>query len=383
MRIVFAGGGTGGHLYPGLAIARELVRLDPAVEPFFVGALRGVERDVLPASEFPHLLLDLHPLYRPAIWNNWKTIRGAITSWRKIGRMVAEERPALVVGTGGYASSLMLAYSVVHRIPMVQQAGDVHPGITARTFARWSRELYLAFPEAASVFGFGAKERHRLIDAGAPIAPPPKPLPDRAAARAQFGFPATGGRVLLVYGGSQGSLVINKAVAEWVQKGIPDDLYIIWATGRSTYAQFKHLDSARVRVRDYLSPIAEAYAATDLALARAGAMTTAELFAWGIPAVLVPLPTAAADHQARNARALEAAGAAIHLPQSTLTAEELAKTVTGVLASPTRMQDLAAKALLRARPNAAREIAERIHALVSARRTRDVIPSASEGSASR
>ena len=360
MRIVFAGGGTGGHLYPGLAIARELVRLDPRVKPFFVGAQRGIERDVLPASEFPHLLLDLHPLYRPAFWHNWKTVRGAITSWRRIGRLVREERPALVVGTGGYAAALMMAYAVVHRIPLVQQAGDSHPGITARMFAPWSREIYLAFPEAGRVFDFDMKDRHRLIDAGAPIVPPPATAPDRAAARERWGFPRTGGRVLLIYGGSQGSLVINRAVAEWVGRGIPDDLYIIWATGRATYEQFKHLDSPRVRVKDYLSPIADAYAATDLALARAGAMTTAELFAWRIPGILVPLPTAAADHQSLNAKALEAAGAAIHLPQSTLTANELAKTVTGVLASPTRMKDLAEKSALRARPHAAREIAQRI-----------------------
>lgn len=365
MRVVFAGGGTGGHLYPGLAIARELVRLDPTVEPFFVGALRGVEREVLPKTEFPHLLLDLHPLYRPAVWHNWKTIRGAVSSWRRIGRMVREDRPALVVGTGGYAAALMLAYAVVHRIPIVQQAGDSHPGITARGFARWSREIYLAFPEAARVFGLG--DRGRLIDAGAPIAVPPSPPPDRAAARSRWGFPATAGHVVLIYGGSQGSLVINRAVAEWVQRGIGDGLHLIWATGRSTYDQFKHLEGPQVRVKDYLSPIDDAYAASDLAIARAGAMTTAELFAWRIPGILIPLPTAAADHQTLNARALEAAGAAIHLPQSTLTAGELAKTVTGVLASPTRMRDLAAKAALRARPNAAREIAERIHRHLSIR----------------
>jgi UDP-N-acetylglucosamine--N-acetylmuramyl-(pentapeptide) pyrophosphoryl-undecaprenol N-acetylglucosamine transferase len=370
VRIVFAGGGTGGHLYPGLAIARELVRLDPKVEPFFVGALRGVEREVLPTTGFPHLLLDLHPIYRPAVWKNWRTLIGAITSWRKIGRMVGEERPRLVVGTGGYAAGLMLAYAVVHRIPIVQQAGDSHPGITARGFAPWSREIYLAFPEAADVFDFDMKDRHRLIDAGAPITPPPDPLPDRGAARAKWGFPATGGRVLLVYGGSQGSLGINQAVAGWVKNGIPEDLHIIWATGRSTFDQFKHLDGPRVRVKDYLSPIADAYAATDLALARAGAMTTAELFAWKIPAVLVPLPTAAADHQTRNARALEAGGAAIHLPQSALTPEELAKTVTGVLASPSRMADLAAKSAVRARPHAARDIAQRILALLSSRAPR-------------
>jgi UDP-N-acetylglucosamine--N-acetylmuramyl-(pentapeptide) pyrophosphoryl-undecaprenol N-acetylglucosamine transferase len=362
VRVVFAGGGTGGHLYPGLSIARELVRLDPRVEPFFVGALRGIERDVLPKSEFPHLLLDLHPLYRPAIWNNWRTLRGAVTSWRRLGRMVADDRPVLVVGTGGYAAGVMLAYAVVHHIPIVQQAGDSHPGITARAFSRWSREIYLAFPEAGRVFS--VHDRKSLIDSGAPIAPPPDPLPDGGDARERWGFPRTGGRVLLIYGGSQGSLVINRAVADWVRRGLPDDLYLIWGTGRATYAEFRDLESPRVRVRDYLSPIADAYAAADLALARAGAMTTAELFAWEIPGILVPLPTAAADHQTLNARALEAAGAAIHLPQSELNADELAKIVTGVLASPTRMKQLAARAALRARPDAARDIAGRIHRLL-------------------
>jgi UDP-N-acetylglucosamine--N-acetylmuramyl-(pentapeptide) pyrophosphoryl-undecaprenol N-acetylglucosamine transferase len=362
VRVVFAGGGTGGHLYPGLAIARELVRRDPAVKPFFVGALRGVEREVLPKAEFPHLLLDLHPLYRPAVWHNWRTARGAIASWRQISNMVADERPALVVGTGGYAAGLMLAYGVVHRIPIVQQAGDSHPGITARGFSRWSREIYLAFPEAAGILrahGPGA-----LIDTGAPIEPPPVPRPDRETARAGWGFPNTGGHVLLIYGGSQGSLAINSAVAEWIERGIPSDLYVIWAAGRNTYEQFKPLEGPNVRVRNYLSPIGDAYAASDLALARAGAMTTAELFAWGIPAILVPLPTAAADHQTANARALEAAGAAIHLPQANLSADRLARTITGLLASPRQMEDLAEKASRRARPRAASVIAERILALL-------------------
>jgi UDP-N-acetylglucosamine--N-acetylmuramyl-(pentapeptide) pyrophosphoryl-undecaprenol N-acetylglucosamine transferase len=145
---------------------------------------------------------------------------------------------------------------------------------------------------------------------------------------------------------------------------LPKDLYLIWATGRGTYEQFKHLESDRVRVRDYLSPIADAYAATDLALARAGAMTTAELFAWGIPGILVPLPTAAADHQTENARSLERAGAAVHLPQAGLTVEKLATTVAGIIASPERMKSLADGASRRARPHAASNIADRILALL-------------------
>lgn len=364
-RIVFAGGGTGGHLYPGIAIARALARARPDIEPFFVGARRGVERDVLPKTEFPHVLLDLHPLYRPTVWNNWKTVRGAVSAWREIGRLVKADRPALVVGTGGYAAGMMLAYSVVHRIPIVQQAGDSLPGLTARGFSRWSREIYLNFPEAARVLH--SHHDGSLIDTGAPIEPPPDPRPDRAAARAAWGFPRQGGNVLLVYGGSQGSLAMNRVVAEWIRAGLPNDLYVIWGTGRGTYEQFKHLDSDRVRVRDYLAPIADAYAATDLALARAGAMTTAELFAWGIPGVLVPLPTAAADHQTTNAVTLEQAGAAIHIPQAQLDVERLRSTITRLLATPAEMQRLAQGAAARARPRAAEEIARRILALVDAR----------------
>lgn len=359
--ILFAGGGTGGHLYPGLAIARTLVRLDPAVKPVFVGALRGIEKTVLPGTEFEHLLLDLHPLYRTRPWDNWRTVRGALGAWRRLGALVQRERPAAVVGTGGYAAGVALAYAAVHGIPIVQQAGDSYPGLTARGFRRWTREYYLAFPEAGRVIG-GDAARH--VDTGAPIEPPPRPRPDRAAARRAWAFPEAAGHVLLIYGGSQGSRAMNLVVAEWVRRGLPDGLHLIWMTGKASFAEFMSLDGGRVKVREYLSPIADAYAAADLALVRAGAMTTAELFAWEIPAVLVPLPTSAADHQSVNARTLAAAGAAIHLPQAELTPERLDATLRGLLDDPGAMARLVAGARARARPDAAKTIARRILALV-------------------
>ena len=135
-------------------------------------------------------------------------------------------------------------------------------------------------------------------------------------------------------------------------------------TGKASYEEFKSLDGGNVRVREYLSPIADAYAATDIAIARAGAMTTAELFAWGIPAIVVPLPTAAADHQSVNARVLEAAGAAINLPQAELTADRLSATVQGLLDDHAAMARLSAGAVARARPNAAETIARRILAML-------------------
>ena len=361
-RIIFAGGGTGGHLYPGLAIARALVRARPSIEPFFVGAFRGIERDVLPKTEFPHLLLDLHPLYRRAVWNNARTLASAAGAWRRIAALVGQERPAVVVGTGGYAAGLMLAYSVLHDIPVVQQAGDSVPGLTARVFSRWSREIYLNFPEAAQ--RLRAHHPGSLIDTGAPVEPPVTPRPDKLAARATWNFPPHGGRVLLIYGGSQGSLAINRVVAEWIERGLPENLYVIWGTGRATYEQFAAYENPKVRVRDYLSPIADAYAASDLAIARAGAMTTAELFAWGIPAVLIPLPTAAADHQTTNAVTLERVGAAVHVPQAQLTVERLDATIRRLLENPLDLERLSRGAAARARPHAADEIARRILGVV-------------------
>lgn len=357
MRIVFAGGGTGGHLYPGLAIARAVQRLRPDIQPYFIGARRGVERDVLPGTGFPHVLLDLHPLYRRQVWNNWRTVAGLVTAWRGIGRVVREERPALIVGTGGYAAGAALAYGIVHGIPIVEQTGDSLPSLTARMFSRWSREVYLSFPESAK--HLKVRSREALVDTGAPIEPPPEPRPSREAALRQWRFPQDA-VVVLVYGGSQGSLAINCAVRDWIRGGLPPRVHVIWGTGTKTYEEFAGMESDRVRVRAYLSPIAESYAAANLAIARAGTMTLAELFAWRIPAVLIPLPTAAADHQTLNAVTLEQAGAAINLPQSRLTAATLSGIIADLLAKPEKLETLARTAASRARPRAADEIARRI-----------------------
>jgi len=362
-RVFFAGGGTGGHLYPGLAIARALKQLRPDVEPFFIGARRGIEREILPTTEFPHVLLDLHPLYRSQFWNNWKTARGAVGAWRQLGQIAKEREPAAVIGTGGYASGLALAYAVAHRIPYALQEQNSYPGLTMRFFSRCAREVYLGYPEAARYLK--KAKPTSLIDTGNPIEPPPSPRPSRDAARRSWGLPAAGGRVLLVFGGSQGARAINAAVADWLRSGTrPRDLYVIWATGRGTYDEFASLATDGVVVRPYIAPMRDAYAAADLAVARAGAMSTAELCAWGVSALLVPLPTAAADHQSVNARTLAAAGAAIYIPQRDFTGSRLDATLRELLTDPGELDRLARGATARARPNAARDIAGRIAAML-------------------
>lgn len=364
MRIFFAGGGTGGHLYPGLAIARALKAIRPHVDIVFIGATRGVERDVLPASGFPYLLLDLHPLYRAKPWLNFRTMRGFATAWRAIDRLVREGAPALVVGTGGYASGATLSYAISHRIPITIQEQNSYPGLTTRLASRFAREIYLGYEEAGR---FLRPPRDAWVGTtGNPIQPPPELHPDRGSARRKWGFPETEGKVLLVFGGSQGSRAMNAAMRDWITRGLPEQLYVIWGTGRTGYEEVRLLESSRVKIVQYLSPIADAYAASDLALTRAGALTSAELNAWGIPSVLIPLPTAAADHQTANARALVAAGAAVMLPQSDLSVDRLEKEVGDLIGQPERLAALAARAKELGKPDAAKVIAERILRLIAA-----------------
>jgi UDP-N-acetylglucosamine--N-acetylmuramyl-(pentapeptide) pyrophosphoryl-undecaprenol N-acetylglucosamine transferase len=368
MRIIFAGGGTGGHLYPGLAIARALVKADPRVEPFFIGALRGIERDVLPQAGFAFELLDLHPLYRSRPWENWKTIRGAMTAWRRISGEVQSEPPACVVGTGGYASGLALAYALAHDIPYVLQEQNTHPGITAKFFSRFAAQVHLGFPEARRYLRVSKKTE--IFDSGNPIEPPPADAFQKGPAGAKWGFPASGGAVLLVYGGSQGSQAVNDVVAKWIDQGLPDGLFVIWATGKANYEKLARYEGDRVKVRAYIAPMTDAYRAADFALSRAGAMATAELCAWGIPAIVVPLPTAAADHQTQNAKALAAAGAAEMIRQSELNTQKLSDAVGSMLRDPDKLARMKAKALERARPTAAADIAAHILRLVAREQTR-------------
>jgi UDP-N-acetylglucosamine--N-acetylmuramyl-(pentapeptide) pyrophosphoryl-undecaprenol N-acetylglucosamine transferase len=357
VRVVFAGGGTGGHLYPAIAIAHALMKQSEEVEPFFIGARRGIEKDVLPTTGFPYELLELHPLYRSRVWENWRTLSGALGAWRTIGRHFRDVRPACVVGTGGYASGIALAYAATHGIPIVLQEQNSHPGLTTRFFSKYARQIHVGFPETGTALSRSA--RGSLCDTGNPIEPPPNPLPDKTEAHSRWSFPDDVA-VLLVYGGSQGARAINDVVAGWIEKGLPDGLRVIWGTGKTSFDDYVKYDSGAVRVRAYLSPITEAYAAADFAISRGGAMATAELCAWGIPPIVVPLPTAAADHQTANARALAEAGAAEWIPQSEFTVERLDRSVRRLLEDKSLLAARRQATLSRARPDAANSIARSI-----------------------
>lgn len=359
MNVFFAGGGTGGHLYPALAIARAMVAADSRVRPFFIGARRGIEREVLPKAEFPFELLDLHPLYRSQPWLNWRTVAGSATSWRRISRIATESPPCALVATGGYAAGIALGFAVAHRIPIVIQEQNSFPGLTVRWFAPRAAQLHLGFPEAARRLRTGP--RTQVFASGNPIASP-IPLdrrPSYAEISARWGFDDSLKRTVLIFGGSQGAEGINRVVAEWAPRAA-GEVRVIWATGRTNFEKYAGLDAPFLRVLPFISPMSEAYCAADIAVTRAGAMTTAELSAWGIPAVLVPLPTAAADHQTANARALSESGSAVLIQQPALTSELLGATVTRLVNAPELLGEMRDRTLIRARPDAAQDIAANI-----------------------
>lgn len=360
MRVLLAGGGTGGHLMPALAIAYGIREARPDVEPVLVGARRGIESAVLPGHPFRHHLLPLEPLYRRTWWRNF---RWPFLLWplaRAIGRVLATERPAVVVGTGGYASGPVVWRAQRAGIPTALQDQNAFPGITTRWLARRARQVHLGFPEAKRHLRLGTGTL--VYDFGNPIRPP-EPT-DRAAALRSVGVD-TSRRTLFVVGGSQGALALNRVLAAVLERGLLPDVNVLWGTGHAHFARYEHLAApGRVVIRGFFDPMAPAYAAADLVVARAGAMTVAELCAWGKPSVLVPLPTAAGDHQTANARALVAGGAATLLPERDLTAEALADLVRGLLRSPARLESLGRAARSRGRPNAARDIVSKILTLI-------------------
>jgi UDP-N-acetylglucosamine--N-acetylmuramyl-(pentapeptide) pyrophosphoryl-undecaprenol N-acetylglucosamine transferase len=278
-----------------------------------------------------------------------------------VARLFESEAPAAVIGTGGYASGPVVWWAARHGIPTAIQEQNAYPGLASRWLSGRVRHVYLGLPEAARLLKFG--KRTQVFDTGNPITPP---APERrAAAMAKFGL--NGKRpIVLVTGGSQGALAINRAVAGWMQEDGRPDTTLIWVTGRGSHQEFAgYHRPPNVHVVDFLDPMADGYAVADLVVSRAGMITVAELCAWGLPSILIPLPTAAADHQTYNARVLESAGAARLLPQSELTPRNLATAVAGLLEDTGQRKQMSERALSRGRPHAARDIVSNLLTLAS------------------
>ena len=350
---------------PALAVAGALK--ETGVECVLVGAARGLEADILPGRGFRYHLLPSEPIYRRQVWKNARWILLGPRLMRQALQLIDLEKPDLVLGTGGYAAAAPLFAARRRGVPIVLQEQNAYPGITTRRFARHARAVFLGFPEAARFLR--CPPAVEVIHTGNPVVPP-HPDADRSTVRSKLGLPEDA-RVVFVMGGSQGSLAINRAVSEWLDGGLrtggggEGEVNILWSTGARTVEMFRrHHAPPAVDVRAFWDPVADAYTAADLVVCRAGAMTTAELSVFGKPAILVPLPAAAAGHQRANALAMAKVGAALHLPEAELSGPRLAAEVRRLAGDDRLLARMSERALARGKPQATQDLVNRLSSLI-------------------
>lgn len=371
---IFSGGGTGGHLYPALALMEGLQAVRPDLRPFFLGARRGLEARVVPERGLENLLLPIEGFRRGALWENLGVLAKLFLSLLLTAETFSRLRPDLVVVTGGYAGGPAGLVAGLMGVPLALQEQNAHPGITTRVLSRWAAQIHLAFPEAREILP--PRSRARAQTSGNPIRPPVSQSPDEA--RAAFGLDPQA-RVVLVTGGSQGSAALNQGVLALVRSLVardherPSDLQLLWVTGPAHLGGIAHEVAALgmpdwIRLEGFIQDMPMALRCATMAVSRAGAMTTSEFLARGIPAILVPLPTSAAGHQAQNAESLEAAGAAVHIPEEKLTASTLWEALRGILEDEALLRAMEGAARARGCPQATREIAEALALLLPGNR---------------
>jgi UDP-N-acetylglucosamine--N-acetylmuramyl-(pentapeptide) pyrophosphoryl-undecaprenol N-acetylglucosamine transferase len=344
MRAILAGGGTGGHVIPALAIAQQLQQ-DYGAEVLFIGTARGIENRLVPAAGFCLRLVQVGALNRVSLKTRLKTFSDLPRAVWESRRILEEFQPDVVIGVGGYASGPAMLAAILRRVPTLVFEPNFVPGFANRLVARWVSGAAVHFSETGRYF-------RRCEVTGVPVR------------EAFFQIAAThaGSPTLLVFGGSQGAHAINQVVMESVpelRQRVPG-IHIVHQTGERDYndaqAAYASLGGS-VEAHRFIDDMPARFAQASLLICRSGASTVAEVTAAGKPAIFVPFPRAADDHQKRNAEALQRAGAAVMLEESRLNRESLVEAVSSLLADSERLGKMGEAARKLSHPNAARDIA--------------------------
>ncbi len=349
MRAILAGGGTGGHVIPALAIANQLKKTYDA-EVLFIGTARGIENRLVPAAGYPLQLVRVGALKNVSLTTRLKTAFDLPRAVWDAGRMLNEFAPDVVIGVGGYASGPAMLAAVMKHIPTLAFEPNVVPGFANRVVAKFVSGAAVHFEETAKYFRHAEVTGVPVRQAFFEIAP-------------KRGGPPT----LLVFGGSQGAHAINEAMIRCLpvlQREAPG-IHVIHQTGERDYndalAAYGSRSESAARftfeVSKFIEDMPAAFARADLVVCRSGASTVAEIAAAGKPAVFVPFPRAADDHQRINAEALARQGAAVVVEESKLEGVWLAETIAALLQDSQRLQQMSHAARELAHPNAARDIA--------------------------
>jgi UDP-N-acetylglucosamine--N-acetylmuramyl-(pentapeptide) pyrophosphoryl-undecaprenol N-acetylglucosamine transferase len=340
MKVLIAAGGTGGHIYPGIAVAKEVMRRDAESKVSFVGTSRGLETKIVPGNGFELFLINSAGLKNVGLLGKLKGLLILPKSFLEARRIIKDFSPDVVVGAGGYVSGPVLLMASLMRVPTLVMDSNALPGFTNRRLAPFITKAALTFEDALPYFG------KKGIVTGNPV-------------RKEFFEiePKVRGEKLnlLIFGGSQGARAINNAMIGALKNLPHERLQITHQTGEADFEKIREEynragfgDAAQVK--PYISNMVEEFARTDLIICRAGATSCAEIAAAGRAAIMVPLPTAADDHQRKNAEALEKVGAAKMILQKDLSGEVLAKEINDLINSREKISamEIAAKRLAKA-----------------------------------
>ncbi len=358
LRIIFAGGGTGGHLFPAIAIAEDVRKLEPAAAILFVGTKGKIETRVVPQHGYAIETIWISGFRRRFSVNNFLFPLKLVVSMIQAMSIIRKYKPDVVVGTGGYVAGPVLRAAVMQGIPTLIQEQNSYPGVTTRILARKVNEVHLAFERSRqylvrmdNVFTTGNPTRGNLEQV------------DVSDAYAYFGFrPEDKRKTALMFGGSLGAHTINEAVRAGIDEIMRQDLRIIWQTGHEDIGEARQASARYPResvfVSEFIDRMDYAYAASDLVVCRAGATTIAELTRLGKPAILVPYPYAAANHQVENARTLASQGAAEIIDDGEISAKLSA--VVSSLLKDDRLRTMGEQSKKLGKPSAAMDIARRV-----------------------
>lgn len=344
MKVLFAGGGTAGHINPALAIAGYVLEREPKAEILYVGSSGGMEERLVPAAGFAFKGIEISGFQRKLTPQNLKkninTVRKIITASAESRRIISQFKPDICVGTGGYVSGPVLRTAAKMGIPTVIHEQNAYPGITTKMLSKRAKRVMLAIPDAEQFL----KKKSNIVVTGNPIRKDVLRA-KRATSRTKLQLDAR--PLILSFGGSLGARRINEAVADLLEKSAKDERFQhIHGYGQHSKWFPKMLEDRGVRleehpnldVREYISDMPTCLAAADLVICRAGAITLSELQAQGKPSVLIPSPNVAENHQYHNAMALVKRKAAVIIEEKDLTGDLLCQTVEDILRNPDKLK---------------------------------------------
>lgn len=364
MRIVLSGGGTGGHIFPALAVTESLRRLQPDVELLYIGATSGIETQIVPPRGIPFQAVTARKLRKVLSPATLLVVLSLAKGYFEARTYLRAFRADAVVGTGGYVAAAAVLAGAHLGLPAVILAPDCIPGRTNRLLARFVKKICVVFPETVALF-----PKSKTVVTGLPvragIVAPAEVTPQ--AARCRFATLRSDAFTVLVLGGSQGAQAINNLIVEAAPELLKAGVQVLHQAGaRNFEAVQKQVREKGLQDREGYCPVAfldeeqmpMALRAADVAVSRGGISTLSELMANALPAMVVPLPTAYADHQTANARALENAGAALLRPENALSVSNLVTDLLALREDPARRQRMAEASRAMGRPDAADEVAK-------------------------